>query len=332
MPASSSNSTTRPEWDVSPNIMPIKPFTHVYNYFDTAVTAVLVNGTANMIALITPLVTTAFGLYVLLIVHSYMRGNADIIDDMEDWFYRMIGWAAIITYGMNISTYQTYVAPFVIGLGDDLASIAGPGINAPAALDTMANAFIDSFIKMYTAADGIKQTMFALMAIVSVAIFGGVFMAIAIAYIILAKVALGVLVAIGPLFIAAALFPATRDLFKNWTAQVLNYSFMVLLFSFGAQIEIALMTTQIPTGLTISSVFNISLLSFVMIFVSLNFPSIAAALAGGIGISTMARKLPGMPKLPSFKGKAPSGGGEIKPNESAKSTPEKGGSVNPGQK
>jgi len=312
--------------------MSIKPFTTVYTYFDTAVTTVLVNGTAKMIALITPLVTTAFALYVLLIVYSYMRGNADIIDDMEDWFYRMIGWAAIITYGMNISTYQTYVAPFVIGLGDDLASVAGPGFDAPAALDTMANAFIDAFIKMYNGADGIKQTMFALMAIVSVGIFGGVFMAIAIAYIILAKVALGVLVAIGPLFIAAALFPATRDLFKNWTAQVLNYSFMVLLFSFGAQIEIALMTTQIPTGLSISSVFNISLLSFVMIFVSLNFPSIASALAGGIGISTMARKLPGMPKLPSFKGKSPSGGGEIKPNGTPTTTPEKGGSVNPEKK
>lgn len=320
------------ERDGSPHIMAITPFTYVYNYFDTAVTAVLVNGTANMIALITPLITTAFSLYVLLIVYSYMRGNADIIDDMEDWFYRMIGWAAIITYGLNISTYQLYVAPFVTGFGDDLASIAGPGVSAPAALDTMANAFIDSFIAMYTAAFGIKQSLFALMAIVCVAVFGGLFMAIAIAYIILAKVALGVLVAIGPLFIASAMFPATRDLFKNWTAQVLNYSFMVLLFSFGAQIEIALMTTQIPTGLTISSVFNISLLSFVMIFVSLNFPLIAAALAGGIGISTMHRKLPGMPKLPSFKGKASPGGGEIKPNETPKSTPPQGGSVTAEQK
>lgn len=307
--------------------MAITPFTYVFNYFDTAVTAVLVNGTANMIALITPLVTTAFGLYVLLIVYSYMRGNADIIDDMEDWFYRMIGWAAIITFGMNISSYQLYVAPFITGLGDDLATIAGPGVDAPVALDAMANSFIDSFIAMYTAADGIKQSLFALMAIVCVAVFGGCFMAIAIAYIILAKVALGILVAIGPLFIAAALFPATRDLFKNWTAQVLNYSFLVLLFSFGAKVEIALMTTQIPTGLTLSSVFNISLLSFVMIFVSLNFPAIAAALAGGIGISTMVRKIPGMPKLPSFKGSKSPTGGSVAPKDSPQ-----GGSVTPEKK
>lgn len=306
----------------------IAPFTTVYNHFDTAVTSVLVTGTANLIALITPLVQTAFGLYVVLIVYSYMRGNSDVIDDMEDFWYRMVGWAAIIVYGLNIGTYQTYVAPFVIGLGDDLASVFGPGVNAPTALDSMANAFINSFIDMYNAADGIKQTMFALMAIVSVAVWGGVFMAIAIAYIILAKVALGILVAIGPLFIAAAMFPATRDLFKNWTAQVLNYSFMVLLFSFGAQVEIALMMTQIPAGLSISSVFNISLLSFVMIFVSLNFPAIAAALAGGIGISTMVRKIPKLPfKMPSFKGKGNSGGGSVSNSNSPQ-----GGSVTPEKK
>jgi len=308
--------------------MAITPFTTVYTYFDNAVTAVLVSGTANLITLITPLITTCFGLYVLLIVYSYMRGNSDIIDDMEDWFYRMIGWAAIITFGLNIGTYTTYVAPFVTDLGNDLASVFGPGVNAPTALDSMANAFIDSFINMYNAADGFKQTAFAVASIVAVAIFGGFFMAIAIAYIVIAKIALGVLVALGPLFIGAALFPASRDLFKNWTAQVLNYAFLVLLFSFGAQIEIALMTTQIPVGgLSISSVMNIALLSFVMILVSLNFPSLAAALAGGIGISTMVRKLPKFPWRPSIKGKSPSSGGSVSSTNSPV-----GGSITPEQK
>jgi len=307
--------------------MAITPFTQLYEYFDTAVTEVLATGTARMITIITPLVTTAFGLYVLMIVYSYMRGNSDIIDDMEDWFYRMIGWAAVITYGMNIDQYMTHVAPFVIGLGDDLAAATGASINAPAALDNMANSYIDAFIKMYNDADGIKATMFAVMSIVSVAVFGGAFMCIAIAYIIIAKVALGVLVAIGPLFIAAALFPATRDLFKNWTQQCLNYAFMVLLFSFGARIQIALMNTQIPNEMSISSVFNISLMSFVMCLVSLNFPAIAAALAGGVGISTMIRKLPGVPKLPSLKGKSPSKGGSISGNPSPQ-----GGSVSPEKK
>jgi type IV secretion system protein VirB6 len=247
---------------------------------------------------------------------------------MQDFWFRMIGWAAIITFGLNISSYQTYVAPFVTGLGDDLANTVGTGYSSQAALDTMANAFIDSFIKLYNEADGFKQTLFACLAIFSEAVFGGAFMVVAIAYIILAKLALGILVAVGPLFIAAALFPATRDLFKNWTAQCLNYAFLVMLFSFAAQIEIAMITSHIPSELSISGVFYISLVCLGMVFVSLNLPSIAAALAGGIGISTMVRKLPKIPKLPSMKGKQPSSGGEI----GAGAAPSKGGSITAEQK
>lgn len=307
--------------------MAITPFTDLYTFFDTTVNAVLVNGTAHMIALITPLVAAGFGLYMMLILSSYWRGDDDIIEDMQDFWFRMIGWAAIITFGLNIDMYQLYVAPFVTGLGDDLANTVGTGYSSQAALDTMANAFIDSFIKLYNEADGIKQTLFACLAIFSEAVFGGAFMVIAIAYIILAKLALGILVAVGPLFIAAALFPATRDLFKNWTAQCLNYAFMVMLFSFAAQIEIGMISSHIPSELSISGVFYISLVCLGMVFVSLNLPSIAAALAGGVGISTMVRKLPKLPKLPGMKGKEPPAGGEIKG-----AAPSKGGTVAAEQK
>lgn len=307
--------------------MPITPFTDLYSFFDTAIHDVLIAGTAKMIALITPLVATAFGLYIMLILASYWRGNTDIVDDMMDFFFRMVGWAAVITFGLNIDMYTLYVAPFVTGLGEDLASVVGNEYSSQAALDQMAQAFVTSFIKIYNDADGIKQTIFAGIAIVSMSVFGGFFMVVAIAYILLSKLALGILVAIGPLFIAAALFPATRDLFKNWTAQCLNYAFLVMLFSFAAQIQIAMVSPRIPTELSISSCLYISLVCLGMIFVSLNLPSIAAALAGGIGISAMVRKLPGIPKLPSLKGKAPKGGGSASPSSSPR-----GGSVSPEQK
>jgi type IV secretion system protein VirB6 len=315
-------------------LMPITPFTDLYTFFDSSVTAVLVNGTAKMIALVTPLFAAGFGLYMMLILSSYWRGDDDIIEDMQDFWFRMIGWAAVITFGLNIEMYTTYVAPFVTGLGDDLANTVGTGsgYSSQAALDTMANAFVDSFLRIYKDAQGIKLTIFACIAIVSMSVFGGAFMVIAIAYVILAKLALGILVAVGPLFIAAALFPATRDLFKNWTGQVLNYAFMVMLFSFAAQIEIGMVSTKIPQDLSISSVFYISLVCLGMIFVSLNIPSIAAALAGGIGISTMARKIPKIkiPKMPSMGGKSPPSGGSIQ-NGKGSSSPQ-GGSMSAEQK
>jgi type IV secretion system protein VirB6 len=307
--------------------MPITPFQELYTFFDASVTTVIQTGTTNMIALISPLIAACFGLYVMLVLASYWKGVND--EPVVDFLFRMIGWCAVITMGLNITMYQTYVIPFVNGLGDDLASVVGPGFNSAAALDTMVNAFLDAFINLYNAADGFKQTAFAVLAILTVSLFAGAFMVVAIAYIILAKLALGILLAVGPLFIATALFPATRDLFKNWTGQILNYAFLVMLFSFAAQIEIA--------DLSMSALFKVNLVCAVMVFVSLNLPSLASSLAGGVGISSMVGKFRGMP-LPSMGGgKGPKGGGEIenvpRPSPSPSPSPSpRGGSISPEQK
>ena len=99
--------------------MPIKPFQEIYEFFDTAVVAVIQNGTTNMIALISPLVAAGFGLYVLLIVASYMRGEND--DPIQDFLFRMLGWGLVITLGLNATMYTDHVVPFINGLGEDLA-------------------------------------------------------------------------------------------------------------------------------------------------------------------------------------------------------------------
>lgn len=317
----------------------ITPFQEIYTFFETSVTAVITDGTANMIALISPLVAAGFGLYVMLVLASYWRGGND--DPITDFLFKMIGWGIVITLGLNIEMYQTYVVPIVNGLGDDFAGTMGEEFNSATALDAMVNSFLEAFIDLYNDADGIKQTMFAVLAILTVSIFAGAFMVIAIAYIIMAKLALGILVAIGPLFVASALFPATRDLFKNWTSQILNYAFLVLLFSFAAQIEIALVSSLIPSELSLSSLMKINLICAVMVFVSLNLPSLASSLAGGVGISSMVGKLknlPGGSGRSSGAGvegpKPPPAGGEIekgKPNPAAPPAPG-GGAMSPEQK
>jgi type IV secretion system protein VirB6 len=307
--------------------MPITPFTKLYTFFDNAVNNVIVSGTTNMIALISPLLAVCFSIYVMLILFSYWKGDTD--EPIMDFLSRLVGWGAILTFGLNIDMYKLYVTPLVTGLGEDLGGTVSGTANSAAALDQMANAFLDAFIRLFRDASGVEETLFAMLAIASVGLFGGLFMVVAIAYIILAKLALGILVAIGPFFIAAALFPASRELFKNWTAQCLNYAFLVMLFSFAAQIEIAMVNGLVPQDMSLSALFQMNLVCAVFILVSLNLPSLASALAGGIGISSMVRKLPGLPRFSSIGG-GKKGGGEIKPG--TPTAPRAGGSVAPEQK
>jgi type IV secretion system protein VirB6 len=292
--------------------MPFTPFTKVYNFFDHAVSDVLLTGTTNMIALISPLMAVCFSIYVMLVLSDYLRGHET--SPIVDFLLKMAAWGTIITFGLNIDMYQTYVKPLVSGLGDDLTGTISSKYDSAAALDQMAGAFLDCFGNMYAKAEGIKNTIFAALTIFILSVPTGLFMVIAIGYIILAKVALGILVATGPLFISAALFPATRDLFKNWTAQCLNYAFLVMLFSFAAQLEIQMVSSLVPKDFALADIFSCILVCCVMVFVSLNFPSLAAALAGGIGISSMVRKLPGLPKFNRKPKVEPGdGGGAIEP-------------------
>lgn len=301
--------------------MPFAPFTKVYDFFDQSVSQALLNGSTNMIAMISPVVAVCFSIYVLLTLLDYWRGGGNWAVDL---LYKMAAWGTVIAFGLNIDYYRLYVGPLVSGLGDDLTGTVGAKYNSAAALDQMGSALLDCFLNMYEKADGIKQTIFAALVIIILSFPMAAFMVVAIGYIILAKVALGILVAIGPFFIAAALFPATRDLFKNWTGQCLNYAFLVMLFSFAAQIEIAMVQGLIPNDFALADIFVCILVCCVMVFVSLNFPSLAAALAGGIGISTMVRKLPKLP-IPKPKVKPGDGGGEMKPEDG-------GGALQPEQK
>ncbi len=305
--------------------MPFAPFTYVYDYFDQAVSQTLLNATTNTIALITPVMAICFSIYVLLIITDYWRGaeNSPLID----FLMKMAAWGTIITFGLNIDMYRLFVAPLILGLGNDLTGIVGSPYNSATALDQMASQLLDCFINMYEKADGFKQTFFAGVMILILSVPTSAFMVIAIGYIMLAKAAIDVLVAIGPLFIAAAMFPATRDLFKNWTAQCLNYAFLVMLFSFASQLQIAMMMPLVPRDFALADMFTCILASCLMVFVSLNLPSLAAALAGGIGISSMVRKLPKLPKFDRKPKVEPGdGGGDIKPT----SEPD-GGAMKPEQ-
>lgn len=290
----------------------ITPFQDVYTFFDTAVVAVLQTGTTNMIALISPLFAAGFGVYVLLVVFSYMRGEED--EYILDFLYRMMGWGLVIMCGLNASLYTAHVVPFINGLGEDLAGTVGTQYSSAAALDVMVNKFLDAFINLYNMADGIKQTLFAVLAIAGVSVFAGAFMVVAIGYIILAKLTTGILIAVGPLFIASALFPATRDLFKSWTGQILYAALLLMLFSFAAQVEIAMVSALVPADLSFSTLLKVNLICAVMVFVSFNLPNLASQLSGGVGITF--RKLPKFPKSGGKKGgveKPPPGGGQMKP-------------------
>ncbi|MES2206789.1 MAG: type IV secretion system protein [Pseudomonadota bacterium] len=263
-------------------------FSDLFNKIDASIINVVNTGSSNMIGLISPLMAVCFSIYVMLILFSYMRGSND--EAIMDFFTRMITWAVIITFGINITYYSSYVVPFFTGLGDDLAKAINSGSSTPNALDGLINSYLDAVVKIFQEASGWEQTIYAgiiiiLLSITALASFG-----IAGGYILLAKILLSLVLAIGPLFIAMALFPATRSYFGLWVGQCVNFVLMSVLFTFICNIQISFMTNIVPKDLDITALFKAILTGITFILIDFYIPTLAASLSGGVTIVSNHKK------------------------------------------
>jgi type IV secretion system protein VirB6 len=108
----------------------------------------------------------------------------------------------------------------------------------------------------------------------------------------LSRIALSVLLALGPLFIALLFFETTKRFVEAWIAQLANYAFVAVL----TVLVTALMLTVLSTaaqdavatggGITISEAVRVCLAAALTILVLLQVMPMAAALASGIALSS----------------------------------------------
>lgn len=69
--------------------------------------------TAEIINIVSPVIMSAFLLYVLLVTMSYMKNGTDLTEIGGDLIQRFIGWSVIIGLSMNISNYNEVAVPMV---------------------------------------------------------------------------------------------------------------------------------------------------------------------------------------------------------------------------
>jgi len=109
----------------------------------------------------------------------------------------------------------------------------------------------------------------------------------------LSSIALSVLLALGPLFVAALLFERTRRLFDAWIAQLTNYSLItvltVLVSALMLQIveSYAKQTAARGSGISTVDTLNMLLVVTLVFLVMRQVMPIAAGLASGVALSSL---------------------------------------------
>lgn len=204
--------------------------------------------------------------------------------------------AIIVNVALAGGLYQSDIAGLIRTLPDDLATalIVNPsqGTTAASLIDEAAGAGFSCTSDAFNKAglfsfEGLTYCLIAIIILfmtVKLVAVGG-------AYLLMAKVALSILAGLGPLFIVALIFPVTERFFTLWLGQVMNYVLLVVLYAavFGLMMTIfkEYMSATKMDGLAnvAYTVGGVCILSFSMLVILRQLPSMASSLAGGAALS-----------------------------------------------
>lgn len=272
--------------------MAIEIFGRIFQKIDAVVQNDILSSVSNVANVLSPIMISAFTIYLLFVFLSYWQGSSPETT-LVDMIKRVMAWAVVVGFGVNLTTYNNTVVPIVMGMGDGLVDLFnGTDGSLGSSLDNLGTQLVDIVVKNNDKANqlpmpfGLGDKIAVIFKNAIIIISFGIFLIIAGAYIILAKVMTAILAVLGPIFISLALFPATRQYFMSWVNQVVNYSLYLVIVNVTASIFIGYLNgdfglagieAETETGLV--EVFLTSLIFFVVL---LKLPELASGLAGGI--------------------------------------------------
>jgi len=277
------------------------PISSVITEIETQIGSMAISASSAIANVITPLVAICFGIYIILIVVDMMRGNSS--NPVWDVWMRWVAFAIVIGLGLNMGNYSNYVIPMIQGLGDDLAAAVSGSPSAAGSLDKLALHYIKiigddykriSELGITAGTDKITEPI--LWAVKSFIIFLGLipFLIAGAVLLIVAKVGAMLVAAVGPIFFACLMFPATRQYFSAWINSVVSYALLPVLLAivgmFGIQISMTVFGYDGTTfgEMSFSVCILAAIVNWLLVALLLTCKALASSLsAGGINPGTV---------------------------------------------
>lgn len=270
---------------------------------DSFVNSFVVSVSTNVSLAIAPLVTAGFSIWFMIYGYAVMRNEVN--DPINVFVKNAIKNTIIASIAIGCGMYQEHIIGFVYGIQDGLVSVvmkpialtSASGGNIMEVIDSLAEKGDELAIFMLAAGSSKLPVggYLDLGAGVVVAIANTALMLICGCYAMLAKVALAIILALGPIFIAALAFPATQRFFDSWFSKIMNYVFLTLILGLGIGFAIGVADSYTmnaikeigsldPTNRVLEA-FNFAALYLALIFVIYQSTQLASGLAGGAALS-----------------------------------------------
>ncbi len=275
-------------------------FTPLFNELDRVTVVFTRDVSSRVIAGITPVLSA--GLTVWFITWGILLMRGAVEQPVREFLGKVIRTALIVSVALGAGLYQADVAEVIRTVPDELAAAVaggeaslgfdvdpvGGGSRQAALIDLAAGRGLakaeDAFEKGgLLTQQGIAFYTFGLLILLATVIMVGVGGAL----ILVAKVMLALLAALGPLFIAALLFDSTKRFFERWIAMIATYGLLIVLFACVFTFMLAIFTNYMG-GVNLDGNMNVAygiggalLLTIVSVAILIELHHLAVGLGGG---------------------------------------------------
>ena len=243
-------------------------------------------------AAITPF-RTLITVFIVLWGLALWRGL--INEPLSDGVARVFRIVLVGTIALGAGVYGPVIASFIYRTPAELATVvAGAGVLPELVMDAALSRGDDiaSAYMRLISWTSLGSSLVAFVTAFIVWLFTAFVVLYGAALIVLSKVILGIVIALGPLFIALLLFDTTKRFFESWLGQALNYLFIYGFVSAAVNIMFALWQTQLDDALAYSAVGFASLIPMIIVggasfVILMQVPALASGLAGGVQLGTL---------------------------------------------
>ena len=260
-------------------------FASIEDSFTAPLESFISSGSSNIASAIAGPLSLAVTLYVIITGVLMMLGKIDT--PIREIALRVIKLGIIIALIKESGTYQQFVTDiFFEALPNEISSAlsTGSAISGSSLDGLMTQIQVTATTIMESAGWDFTIVTYGMAALVLV-IIALITLAISFVVTLYAKIGLTLVLALGPIFIACALFDSTRRMTEAWFAQVINYVVLQVLVLALGSLLVDILDSQISSAGSVTDVLKIPL-SLGATFVAAGYilyqlPQLAASLAGG---------------------------------------------------
>lgn len=273
-------------------------YADIFGQLNNALTTYVSDVATNITSAITPVATTLLLIYIVLWGWATMRGM--ISEPITDGITRMVKLSVVYALAISIGNYNAFISTFLWDTPDALSSIIASGYSDPISntnfLDQLMGKTYD-FGRTYwdKANSSLGMTPdFGMLATALVVWGAGL---IATAYgaflLVISKMALAILLGIGPIFVLLLMFESTKKFFESWLGQAINYVALVVLTASAIKLIFTILQKYLDANPSsaadpsISAALPAIAICAIAALVMMQLSSVASALGGGAAVSTL---------------------------------------------